>query len=126
LEGNINLYNKRGSFDTVQANTAAIIPRQFGYLTDVSGRTNMMGYVSLISGVLTTTVDGAYNTVTFSSVTDVIGGKSPIPGKPVRDALIYLNPGRFIVEVPGGTDLGIATAVIIIPNGTSCPTGTRP
>ncbi len=85
----------------------------------------MMPYVSQISGNLTGTLNRQSITSTFSSVTDVIGGESPIPGVVVRDALMQLFPGRFIVEVPGGADVGgNASVTLTIPSAMQCPAGT--
>lgn len=61
----------------------------------------------------------------FSGVTDVIGGRSPIPGMGVRDALQALNPNRLIVEIPGADDQGQALALVYVPIELQCPTGTK-
>lgn len=62
----------------------------------------------------------------FSSITDVIGGKSPIPGMNVRDALEALNPDMFIIELPGiQKDLGIVDIELTVPVYVPCPTGTK-
>jgi RHS repeat-associated protein len=126
LQGNSSLVGRRGSFGVVGLNTAAIIPRQFMFATDVLGRAAMMPYVNQISGTINGTLNGLPFSESFSSVTDVIGGRSPIPGVPVRDALMFLNQMLFIIEVPGGRDLGTASIVITIPAGLQCPIGTRP
>ncbi len=117
LKGNPNLIGKQGAFPGIKvaANSAAVIPQQFGVakstLTPLAGQ---------ISGVL-----GGQET--FCGVTDVIGGRSPIPGVPVRDALQRLYPGLFIIElVSASADLGIVDVELSIPANLSCPTGTRP
>lgn len=85
-----------------------------------------MPYASQISGTLKGTVGGDVVTSFFTSVTDVIGGKSPIAGLNVRDALMQLFPGRFIVEVPGGNDVGPNAAVTVtVPSTMPCPAGTK-
>jgi hypothetical protein len=85
----------------------------------------MTPYVGQISGSITGSINGNSVTSNFTSVTDVIGGKSPIPGMSVRDALMKLNPGQFMVEVPGGADVGAnAAATIHIPSQLQCPEGT--
>jgi hypothetical protein len=118
LAGNPNLIGRQGGIpgQTIQANTAAVIPQQFGFSSGVG----LAPYAANISGTI-----GQAN---FSSVTDVIGGKqSPIPGVNVRSALQQLNPGQLIIEIPGATDQGSnAPVTIVVPPGVSCPAGTSP
>jgi hypothetical protein len=57
----------------------------------------------------------------FNGVTDVIGGRSPIPGMNVRDAIQVLNPNTLIIELPNGTDLGTIDMIINTPTGVPCP-----
>ncbi len=82
----------------------------------------MQPYIGQISGGLS----NGRTTTHFNSISDVIGGESPIPGVPVRDALQQLNPGQFIVEIPGGQDVGSNAAVVLMnyPSDLPCPTGT--
>jgi hypothetical protein len=106
----------------VTPNTAAIIPFQFGG----SRKANLRPYVGSIGGQLTGIVGGRTVTSTFSSITDVIEGSSPIPGVPVRDALQQLFPGQLIVEVAGGADVGSNASVVLknYPASLPCPSGT--
>jgi hypothetical protein len=119
LKGNLGLVGKAGGIpgQTVQPGTAAVIPQQFGF---ANGR-QLAPYASSIYG----SVGGS----SFTGITDVIGGTPPIAGVPVREALQQLNPGEFIVEIPGGTDQGYnppAPATVTVPPGVGCPTGTSP
>ena len=93
--------------------TAAVIPSQFNYSTTSS----MAPAISQIGGSI--------GTNNFTSVSDVIGGQSPISGVPVRDALQQLNPGKLILEIPGGSDVGSNALVnIVVPRSQGCPAGT--
>ena len=123
LQGNSNLYGREGAFAgvTVQPRTAAIIPSQFG-LT----KSQLRPYLGRITGALAGYVNSKLRVTSFVGISDVIGGESPIPGIPVRDALQQLYPGQFIVEIPGGVDVG-ANAVVVLKNypaELSCPVGT--
>jgi len=118
LRGRPALVGRQGGFPgvRVQAGTAAIIPDQFGLTVR-----QLRPYVGSISGTV------AAGSVSFSSITDVIGGRSPIPGVNVRDALQRLNPNTFIIElVSVNRDLGVVDIELNLPAGLSCPTGTRP
>lgn len=42
----------------------------------------------------------------------------------VRDALELLNPNLLIIELPTGSDEGVADVELTIPIGRPCPTGT--
>jgi len=94
LAGNERLIGKPGAFDpvTVESGTAAVIPRQFGFPSDSVGRQRMSVFTSLITGVV--------GDQSFTSVTDVVGGKSPAGCKQnVRDCLLKGNPNNFIAEI---------------------------
>jgi RHS repeat-associated protein len=126
LAGNTLLFGRTGRFGTIRPNTAAIIPRQFGYKSDVAGRDAIYPFAADINGVLRGTVSGKAVTSFFDSVTDVIGGKSPIPGLNVRDFLMRQNPNKFIVEVTGGRDVGPnASVTLTVSMFLSCPAGTK-
>jgi len=120
LAGNTALYGKQGAFGIVRPNTAAIIPYQFGQ----SHKAGLMPYVPDISGQLTSS-DGTRSSW-FRGITDVIDGKSPDVGIPVRDAMQRRWPGQLIIEVPGGQDVGSSAPVVLknYPFGLHCPTGT--
>jgi hypothetical protein len=71
-------------------------------------------------------ISGSVGQNSFTSVSDVVGGKSPLPRMSVRDALQKLNSGNLIVEIPGGIDTGKNAAVILaVPDGISCPASTE-
>jgi RHS repeat-associated protein len=116
LKGNSSLVGNPGAFPgvEVQNGTAASIPEQFGLTTS--------GLAPFIGGISGQTADGS---VSFSGVTDVIGGKSPIKGMNVRDALQVLYPNTFIVELPSiASDAGVQDIVLSLPLGLPCPKGT--
>ena len=117
LAGNPNLVGRQGGIpgQTVQLNTAAVTPTQF----NVPNGAALSPFAPYING----TVGNAY----FTSVTDVNGGKSPIPGVPVRTALQQLFPGQLILEIPGAKDQGANAPVTInVPQSLGCPAGTHP
>jgi hypothetical protein len=117
LAGNPNLVGRQGGIpgQTVQLNTAAVTPTQF----NVPNGAALSPFAPYING----TVGNAY----FTSVTDVNGGKSPIPGVPVRTALQRLFPGQLILEIPGAKDQGANAPVTInVPQSLGCPAGTHP
>ncbi|MGH8549080.1 MAG: RHS repeat-associated core domain-containing protein, partial [Methylococcales bacterium] len=117
LQGNPSTIGQQGGFPglTVAAGSAAVIPQQFGF----ARASGLKPFAGQISG----TIGGG--AASFSGVTDVIGGKSPIPGTPVRDALQQLNPGTLIIELPSGTkDLGTTSIELTVPDALPCPTGT--
>lgn len=120
LAGNTRLYGKMGAFDVVRPNTAAVIPYQFGG----SRKADLKPYVRDISGQLVSS-DGK-STSWFHGLTDVIDGRSPDKDIPVRDALQRRSPGQFIVEIPGGVDVGQNASVVLrhYPFILPCPTGT--
>lgn len=66
--------------------------------------------------------------IPFSGVTDVIGGRTPIPGMNVRDALkaIYgKDEPVLLIELVTGRDLGVTTVELMIPASFFCPEGTE-
>jgi hypothetical protein len=116
LAGNTNLKGRQGGIpgQTVQLNIAAVTPTQF----NVPNGAALSPFAPYIHG----TVGSAY----FNSVTDVNGGKSPIPGVPVRTALQQLFPGQLILEIPGAKDQGAnAPVTIYVPQSLGCPAGTH-
>jgi len=115
LGGNPNTIGSQGGFPgvAVSSGSAAVIPSQWA--TSKGALTPYIGNISA-------TVGGKE---LFVGITDVIGGKSPIPGMNVRDALEYLNPGNLIIELPGGQDMGTLPIEVKVPNGMSCPAGTK-
>ena len=117
LEGNTTLVGGPGGIpgQIAQLGTAAVIPPQFGTRDGAA----LAPYAPYISGTI--------GQASFSAVTDVIGGKSPIPGMNVRAALQQLFPGQLILEIPGASDQGVNAAVTIsVPQPLGCPAGTRP
>jgi RHS repeat-associated protein len=116
IKGNSNLIGKIGAFKgtAVSANSAAIIPEQFGGYS----KSQISPYIKDISGVCKTT--------SFVGITDIIGGVSPIKGMNVRDALRQLNPGKFVVELPSAEkDLGSQEIELTVPSDVPCPEGTK-
>ena len=96
----------------INKDSVAIDPAQFGdkgtvrpHLGDISGSANGQQI--------------------FDNVGEVIGGKSPIPGMNVRDALKQLNPNTLILELPGGTDMGTVPVDLTVPCSMACPAGTK-
>ncbi len=117
LAGNTRLVGRQGGIpgQTVQLNTAAVTPTQF----NVPNGGALSPFAPYING----TVGNAR----FTSITDVNGGKSPIPGVPVRLALQQLFPGQLILEIPGAKDQGANAPVSIsVPRSLGCPAGTHP
>jgi hypothetical protein len=117
LSGNMALSGDQGGIpgQTVEPGTAAVIPQQFGMTSGVG----LAPYAPFISG--------AIGSAKFSGVTDVMGGKSPIPGMNVRAALQQLFPGQLLLEIPGAADQGSnATVDMTVPLPMGCPTGTSP
>lgn len=114
LKGNTNKVGLQGGIPgiKVQLGTAAVIPQQFGFPSGAA----LAPYAPYIYG----TVGNA----SFSGISDVIGGKSPMPPIPVRSELQVLNPGNVIIEIPGATDQGVnAPYTIFVPKGVGCPSG---
>ena len=117
LSGNLALVGRSGGIpgQTVEPGTAAVIPQQFG----VPSGSALAPYAPNIFGVM--------GSAWFSSATDVIGGKSPIPGVNVRTALQEIYPGQLILEIPGAADQGANAPVLInVPASLGCPAGTSP
>ncbi len=119
LKGNLRLIGQPGGFSTpnkpvnVAANSAAVIPAQWG------GKPSLRPVLKAITGKIV-------NGQSFIGITDVIGGKSPIPDKNVREALQELNPGILILELPSiDKDPGIVDVELTVPDGFPCPTGTK-
>jgi RHS repeat-associated protein len=100
----------------VQVGSAAADPTQWG------GHSTLARNASQISGVITDS--SGKQTGSFSGISDVIGGKSPIEGMGVRDALKQLNPGNLIVELVTGKDQGVQTITLTVPCNQPCPEGT--
>jgi RHS repeat-associated protein len=122
LQGNSRLIGRQGAFPGVKVRnlTAAIIPSQFGL-----SKGDLQPSLGQIRGGLAGVVNGELLTTMFVGVSDVIGGESPIPGVPVREALQQMFPNQFIVEIPGGIDVGPNASVELrIPVELSCPAGT--
>lgn len=117
LSGNLGLVGHSGGIpgQIVEPGTAAVIPQQFG----VPSGAALAPYAPNIFGVI--------GSAWFSSATDVIGGKSPIPGVNVRTALQEIYPGQLILEIPGAADQGANAPVLIsVPASLGCPAGTSP
>lgn len=120
LQGNASTIGNPGGFSTpnnpvnVATGTAAVIPSQF-----TGGKSWLKSNRGSISG--------SSNGVTlFSGVSEVIGGRSPIPGTNVRDALMQMYPGDLIVELPSAPkDMGVVPITLNLPDGSTCPQGTQ-
>jgi RHS repeat-associated protein len=99
----------------VTAGTAAVIPSQFHFQSNVA----MKPFVGNIAGTV--------GTNSFSSVTDSIdNAQSPVPGMSTPDAFQKLNPGKLIVEVAGAPkDVGANALVnVVVPRSVGCPANT--
>ena len=105
-----------GAFGTpVEANSGDVAPEQFGY---PSGPVMKEGVID------PSQITGTAGTYAFT-VGDVIGGRTPIPGMNVRAALESLNPGLFLLELPGlSQDPGILPVILWLPEWVPCPKGT--
>ena len=96
----------------VTARGAAIIPRQWG-----SGKGAVRPFIGQISGVFPNV------NASFQGVVDTIGSKV-IPN--VQTFLMNRNPGRLIIELPGGErDFDVTNGVITVPAAMGCPQGTE-
>ena len=116
LKGNPATIGKQGAFPSIKVieGSAAVIPEQFGGMTKVQ----LAPYIGKISGTL-----GGKGS--FSGITDVIGGKSPMPGINVRLALQMTYWGLLILELPSlANDPGIVDVELTIPADIPCPIGT--
>jgi RHS repeat-associated protein len=134
LGGNPKTVGKQGGVPgkTVAPHSAAAAPVQWGFATGagfssfpVSGTVGAPIHAPLanfIFGDVNPQVGGTQQT--FNSITDVNGGKSPIAGMNVRDALMHLYPGDLIIELVNGKDQGVTTIILTLPIGTPCPAGT--
>ena len=118
LGGNPNTIGKPGGWSgpsvgniNVGAGTAAVVPSQWG------GKGNLRPNIGAVSG----TYNGQ---PLFNGISDIVGGASPIPGMSAGDALMSLNPGDLIIELPSGKDLGVVPIVLTIPATMKCPPGT--
>jgi len=116
----------------VAPNSAAATPRQFGFATGagftnlpVSGRTGAP-LEGALPGLIFPDVNSGANgpQQSFNGITDVNGGRSPIAGMNVRNALARLNPRTLILELVNGQDQGVTTVILTLPTGQPCPTGT--
>jgi len=116
LTGNPDTVGKQGGIPgvKVQLGAAAVIPQQFGFPSGAA----LAPYAPYIHGTI--------GNVSFSGVTDVIGGRSPFPPIPVRTALQLVFPGRLVLEIPGASDQGVnAPTTVYVPEGMGCPTATN-
>jgi RHS repeat-associated protein len=119
LQGNPRLIGRVGGFPptVVAPDSAAVIPTQFGI-----SKGQLTPHISRISGSLITPT----GQTSFAGVSDVIGGRSPIPGMNVRDALRQTYPDRLIVELPSAPrDFGVGVVFLRVPYEVPCPEGTR-
>ena len=119
LKGNARTIGKQGAFPKVKvaAGTAAIIPDQFGGMSNK----RLRPYIKDISG---TSSAG----VSFNGVTEEIGGDplSDYPNVNVREGLKMKYPGLLILELPSAkNDPGIVDIELTIPDAIPCPTGTK-
>jgi len=134
LGGKPNTVGRQGGVPgrTVAPNSAAAIPTQFGFATGagfsnfpvsgVVGAPIQAPLANLIFGDVNPNSGGQQQT--FNGITDVNGGKSPIAGMNVRDALMQLYPGDLIIELVNGKDQGVTTIILTLPKATPCPAGT--
>src|SRR5262249_21242233 len=91
LKGNPDTIGRIGGLaggTTVTPNSAAIIQQQFGV-----PKSDLRKYGPQVTGTLN-------GQPLFHGLSDIIGGKSPIPGMNVRDALRIKNRGNLILELP--------------------------
>ena len=119
LQGNAKHIGNRGGISgqttplIINSTSAAVIPSQWP-----GGKPELRSHSSEICG-------STGDTSLFDNVVEVVGGKSPIPGTPVRDALMQLFPGKLIIELPGASkDQGVVNIDVVIPVDMSCPAGT--
>jgi RHS repeat-associated protein len=124
LKGNAGHIGKPGGFSVPRRNVpvtaagAAIILRQWA-----RNGTALRPYLDQISGQFPSV--GA----SFQGIVETIGGRQlprgfP-PGTNVQDALMQLNPGKLILELPGASkDYGVTGVTLNVPSAVGCPTGT--
>jgi hypothetical protein len=117
-QGNAATIGNAGGWSTpstgvnVAAGTAAVVTSQWG------GKGNLRPNIGNISA----TSNGQ---PLFNGITDIVGGTSPILGMTAGNALMQLNPGTLIIELPSGQqDLGVVPIELTIPAGLQCPIGT--
>ena len=134
LAGNPKTWGEQGGVPgrEVAPNSAAATPKQWGFATGagfsdlpVSGTTGapIQGPLGdFFFGDVNSGLKGAPQT--FKRITDANGGKSPIAGMNVRDALMKLYPGNLIIELVNGKDQGVTTVILTLPQGIPCPSGT--
>ncbi|MGO9443385.1 MAG: RHS repeat-associated core domain-containing protein, partial [Thiobacillaceae bacterium] len=119
LKGNSDTLGKPGGWSgptvgsvIVAPNSAAVITSQWG------GKGALRPYIGSISG-------SSNGSSLFGSISEIIGGESPTPGLLVGPALMKLNPGDLIIELPSASkDQGIIPIELTIPNAIPCPQGT--
>jgi len=134
LGGNPRTVGKQGGVPgrKVAPNSAAATPQQWGF-TSGTGFRNLpvSGAVgapiqaplgNFIFGDVNPSAGGSQQS--FSGITDVNGGASPIAGMNARDALMHLYPGDLILELVNGTDQGVTTIILTLPKAIPCPAGT--
>lgn len=115
LQGNARLIGDTGGFGRpVTAGGAAVVPTQWG------GKRALRPHLDSLSG----TFPG--KSASFHGIDDVVGGRSPIKGMNVRDALQKLYPGKLIIELPGAPrDYGTIRIRLACPVTRACPAGTK-
>lgn len=118
LAGNPNTIGNPGGWSgpsvgntNVAAGTAAVFTSQWG------GKGNLRPFIGQVSA----TSNGQ---PLFNGISDIIGGKSPIPGMSAGNALMTLYPGDLLIELPSGSDLGVVPIELTIPATMNCPAGT--
>jgi RHS repeat-associated protein len=134
LAGNPKTLGQQGGVPgkAVAPNSAAATPKQWGFATGagfsnlpVSGTTGAPipgPLASFFFGDVNSSPNGVQQN--FNGITDVNGGKSPIAGMNVRDALMQVYPGTLIIELVNGQDQGVTTVILTLPQGIPCPSGT--
>jgi RHS repeat-associated protein len=112
LQGNPDTIGRTGGFgNPVLANSAAVIPAQWG------GAQNIRGSLFLIGG---TTGTGS-STQTFHGLSDTIGSQD-VPN--VQTFLQNRFPNSVILELVSGTDQGTVPINLHVPPDISCPSFT--
>src|SRR6185437_11043152 len=104
LGGNPQTVNQPGAVPSINvaAGSAAAIPSQFGVSKNILLGSPISGTVGYFGPL---NPPSAGTSQSFNGITDVTGGRSPIPGLPVREALQRLNPGELILELVTGKDM---------------------
>jgi hypothetical protein len=118
LQGNPDTIGNPGGWSgqsvgniNVSGGTAAVVTSQWG------GKGNLRPNI----GAVRATYNGQ---PLFNGISDIVGGKSPIPGMTAGEALMNLYPGDLIIELPSGQDLGVVPIKLTIPAALQCPSGT--